>query len=195
MSTFKYKIIALCGFKGCGKDFVANYIHDTCSFEHLKISTKLKDATRLLFDITDDQIEGNKKECIDERWNITPRQMMQFMGTEMFQFKIQELIPECDRNFWIKSFTNAVKANKNKNIVVSDMRFPHEYEYIKKHLITHELIVIRINNNSKKNIYDAEDIHVSETEYRQIPIDFQLTNKMTDDIKSPLNTILNILAC
>jgi hypothetical protein len=185
----------LCGFKGCGKDFVANYIHDTCSFEHLKISTKLKDATRLLFDITDDQIEGNKKECIDERWNITPRQMMQFMGTEMFQFKIQELIPECDRNFWIKSFTNAVKANKNKNIVISDMRFPNEYEYIKKHLITHELIVIRINNNSKKNIYDAKDIHVSETEYRQIPIDFQLTNKMTDDIKSPLNTILNILAC
>lgn len=195
MSTFKYKIIALCGFKGCGKDFVANYIHDTCSFEHLKISTKLKDATRLLFDITDDQIEGNKKECIDERWNITPRQMMQFMGTEMFQFKIQELIPECDRNFWIKSFANAVKANKNKNIVVSDMRFSHEYEYIKKHLRTHELIVIRINNNSKKNIYDAEDIHVSETEYRQIPIDFQLTNNMTDDIKSPLNTILNILAC
>ena len=195
MSSFKYKIIALCGFKGCGKDFVANYIHDTCSFEHLKISTKLKEATRLLFDINDDQIEGNKKECIDERWNITPRQMMQFMGTEMFQFKIQELIPECERNFWIKSFTNTVKANETKNIVVSDMRFLHEYEYIKKHLLTHELIVIMIYKNSTKNIYNVNDNHISETEYRQIPIDFQLTNNMTDDIKSPLNTILNILAC
>lgn len=193
MSSFKHKIIALCGFKGCGKDFVASYIHETYHFEHLKISTKLKEVTRILFDIDDDQIEGNRKECIDERWNVTPRQMMQFMGTEMFQYKIQELIPECDRNFWIKSFANAVKANKNNNIVVSDMRFLHEYHYLKKHLQTHELIVIRIDS-STKNIYDTKDTHVSETEYKQIPIDFQITNNMTNDIKSCLNTIINIVS-
>lgn len=193
-SNCKNKIIALCGFKGCGKDFVANYLHEAYNFEHLKISTKLKEASKILFDIDDDQIEGNKKEVIDERWNVTPRQMMQFMGTEMFQYKIQELIPGCDRNFWIKSFVNAVKAhkNKNKNIVISDMRFLHEYNYLKNHLQTHDLIVIRIDS-SIINIYDTEDTHVSEKEYKQIPIDFQITNNMTRDIKTSLNTIINVI--
>lgn len=192
--NYKNKIIALCGFKGCGKDFVAKYLRETYNFEHLKISTKLKEISKILFDIDDDQIEGNKKECIDERWNVTPRQIMQFVGTEMFQYKIQELIPECDRNFWIKSFVNHVKSNKNKNknIVVSDMRFLHEYNYLIKHLRTHEMIVIRIDS-STKNIYDTKDTHVSETEYRQIPIDFQITNNMTDDIKSSLDTIINVI--
>lgn len=185
------RIIALCGFKGCGKDFVANYIHETYQFEHLKISSKLKEVTRLLFDIDDEQIEGRKKESIDERWNITPRQMMQFVGTEMFQYKIQELLPQCDRNFWIKSFTNAIKENKNKNIVVSDMRFLHEYDYLTEHLRSHELIVIRIE--SKNHVYDTNDTHESEVEYTKIPVDFQITNNMTNDIKSSLNTIMNVV--
>ncbi len=115
---------------------------------------------------------------------------MQFIGTEMFQYKIQELIPECDRNFWIKSFVNTV--NKNRNIVISDMRFLHEYNYLKKHLLTHELIVIRIENLTK-TIYDAKDTHVSEIEYTKIPIDFNVTNNMTTDIKSSLDTIMNAL--
>ena len=115
--------------------------------------------------------------------------MMQFIGTEMFQYKIQELLPECDRNFWIKSFVNSVKANKNKNIVVSDMRFLHEYDYLKKHLHTHDLIVVRIDSTTK-NIYNTKDTHVSETEYRQIPIDFQITNNMTDDIQSPIINVM-----
>jgi hypothetical protein len=191
-SNFKHKIVALCGLKGCGKDFVANYINMTQNFEHLKISAKLKEISKILFDIDDDQIEGKKKECIDERWNVTPRQMMQFIGTEVFQYKIQELIPECDRNFWIKSFVNTMKVNKNKNVVVSDMRFLHEYDYINKHLHTHELIIIRIDS-STQNIYDTNDTHVSETEYKQIPVDYQITNTMTKNIEQNINTIVNAI--
>ena len=193
MTSFKNKIIALCGFKGCGKDFVANYISETYNYEHLKISTKLKEVSKTLFDINDEQIEGNKKETIDERWNITPRQMLQFVGTDMFQYKLQELIPECERNFWIQAFVNGIKAKNAKDIVISDMRFLHEYIYLKKHLPTYELIVIRIDNSTKINAYNIQDTHISETEYKRIPIDFQITNNMTRDIKHHLNTIINVI--
>lgn len=188
MTECKYTLIALCGFKGCGKDFVAKYIHDTYMFEHLKISTKLKEITKLLFELDDSHVEGNKKECIVDKWNITPRQMMQFLGTEMFQYKIQELLPSSGRYFWIQSFVHSMK-NK-KNIVVSDLRFLHEYDYMKKHLQTHNLIVIRIDN-FMNNIYDTTDTHASEMEYTEIPIDFQVTNNMTGGIKTIIDTIID----
>ena len=119
MTNFKhFKLIAICGFKGSGKDFVANYISQVYNYEHLKISSKLKEATKILFDMSDDQIEGDKKEVIDQRWNVTPREVMQFIGTEVFQYKIQDMIPECKRDFWMKSFVNTIKTqNKGKHFL------------------------------------------------------------------------------
>lgn len=191
MTNFKhFKIIAICGFKGSGKDFVANYISQVYNYEHLKISSKLKEATKLLFDMNDEQIEGDKKELIDERWNVTPRQVMQFIGTEIFQYKIQDLVPECNRDFWIKSFVNTLNTQKKGNVVISDMRFLHEYNYLRKYMPVHDLVVIRIDN-VVDSMYDVEDVHVSETEYKKIPIDFQINNDMTSDIKTTIETIMN----
>lgn len=184
-------IIALCGYKGCGKDYVAKYIQDTYNFEHMKISSKLKEISKVLFDLTDGQIE-NTKEQVDKTWGVTPRQMMQFMGTEMFQYKIQELLPGCERDFWIKSFVNSVKKTKTENIVISDMRFLHEYMYLRKHLKEYNVTVIRIENVAN-NVYDRGDEHASEIEYTHIPVDFQITNNMTPSIRTLTDSIINVI--
>ena len=188
-------IIALCGYKSSGKDYFADHLEKEYNYEHVKVSNKLKSALKILFDFEDEQIDGSKKENIDSRWNITPRQTMQFLGTEVFQYKIQELLPGCDRNFWIKSLVdnvnakNAKNANESTRIVISDIRFEHEYDYLVKYLKNYKVIMVRIENDS---LYKCDE-HCSETEFMNISADFVIHNKLTKEFIININEIMKSL--
>lgn len=169
------KIIMLSGAKRCGKDTVAQFLSSKYGYHHIKITSKLKDCIKLLFDLNDNDLEINKEE-INETWNTTPRKMMQFIGTEMFQYKIQELLPNIGKKFWIKSLLNEtlindLNNNKNYRIVISDLRFKHEWEEIEKRNISN--IHIRITNN---NLNYVKDNHISEKELYEIPYNFEIKN-------------------
>ena len=130
------KIILLSGPKRCGKDTLANYLKDNYNYEHLKITSKLKECIKLFFDLEDYDLE-EIKELTNPEWKTSPRKMMQFIGTEMFQYKIQELLPNVGKKFWIKSLFNntliskLTDTNEDYKIVISDLRFKHELEEIK----------------------------------------------------------------
>jgi hypothetical protein len=165
-----FNIIAISGLKRSGKDILANYICSKYNYEHIKISEKLKDICKILFNFSDEQLEKDIKEDIDPRWGISPRKCMQFIGTEIMQFKVQELLPEINRKFWIKSLLNSL--DPEKKYVISDLRFNHEYEELKK-LNT---LVVKIETGDI-NI----DQHISEQEYKDIPADMILKNDMKTD--------------
>lgn len=172
-----FKIIALCGYKRCGKDTVANYIIDKYHYEHLKISQNLKTICKQLFDLSDQQIECDEKEIIDERWNTTPRKIMQFVGTEMFQYQIQGVLPNIGRSFWIQKTINEMSQNMSlTNFVISDMRFMHEYDSLKRYR-PDDIIVIKINRPIRSCV--LPDQHVSEEEWKQIPVDYIIENNYT----------------
>jgi len=160
-------IIAFTGYKRSGKDTCSNYISQYYNFKHYKISSKLKAVIKLLFNVSDQDLEFNK-ETENSHWKITPRKMMQFVGTEMFQKQIQELIPDIQKNFWINSFESSYLINNNENIVISDLRFIHEYEVLRKY----NIIVIRIENKR----LDTNDDHISENEFLNIPFDYTIKN-------------------
>jgi hypothetical protein len=166
------RIIAVCGHKRCGKDTLAAYISQKYGYEHVKVSNKLKHVMGILFGFTDEQLEGSMKECIDDRWGVSPRQAMQFFGTEVMQFEIQKLLPNVNRNFWIKSLIDE-KLHQPKNYVISDIRFLHEYNELKKY----DLSVIKINRPSAF----TKDMHVSETEFNEIPHDLMIQNEGSMD--------------
>ena len=169
-------IIAVCGYKRSGKDTIAEYLTNNYNYNHYKITDKLRKVVQLLFNLNDNDYEKNKEEN-DDRWDTTPRKMMQFIGTEVFQYKIQELIPNIGRNFWIKSLLSDELLdnikNNNHKIVISDLRFLHEYENLKQLKIP--LVVIKVTNKNIKNI----DNHISETEHLKIPIDYEIENNGT----------------
>ena len=130
------------------------------------------------------------KEDNDDRWDTTPRKMMQFIGTEVFQYKIQELIPNIGRNFWIKSLLSDELLdnikNNNHKIVISDLRFLHEYENLKQ--LNIQLVVLKVTNKNIKNI----DTHISETEHLKIPIDYEIENNGTiEDLYKNINSVFN----
>lgn len=160
------RLIAICGYKRCGKDTLSDYICEKYGHTNVKIAGKLKEIVKIVFGFSAEQVESDLKEEIDDRWGITPRQAMQFIGTEMFQYKLQELLPDIQRKLWIKSITSTV--NNDSKIVISDLRFIHEFTELKKK----GFIVIKVERDD----HAIMDTHPSETEFISIPADITIKN-------------------
>lgn len=164
------RIIGICGYKRSGKDTAAAYLAEAYGYKHVKFSEDLKCMVRMLFDVTHDQVEGSSKDVVDEEWQVTPRQIMQFMGTEVMQYKLQELCPEVGRTFWVKRLFK--KHGSAKLLVISDVRFRHEIDAIRKH--DPLSLIVRIQKAATHA--HAQDTHVSETDCDTLPVDVVLQN-------------------
>ena len=66
-----------------GKDEVARILREEQSFRSHSFALPLKQASQLLFGLTDDQVWNDKyKEQVIPMWDLTPRQIFQRLGTE-----------------------------------------------------------------------------------------------------------------
>lgn len=168
------KIIALCGAKRCGKDTLANYITHKYHYRRIAFADPLKEAVNALFNFTAEQTgNGDVKDTIDEKWGITPRKALQFFGTEVLQYKMQELLPDVERKFLAYSLVSRIKHNPDDLYIISDMRFIHEYEEINKL----GAFIIRLDRPLTAENHNLDvPVHPSEIEYRQIPFDLHINN-------------------
>lgn len=172
-----YNIIAICGAKRSGKDVLAKYLINLYNYEKLSFAEPLKKAVKELFNFNDIQVGideenaiGNEKDIIDDRWGITPRKALQYFGTEIMQYKMNELIPNINRGFFADILLS--KIVENKNYVISDLRFLHEYEKIKGL----NIVIIKV---VRPSLVKIRDIHISENEYEQIPCNIEILNEGT----------------
>lgn len=184
------KVIAICGFKRSGKDTVADYVSKAYQYEKRKIADPLKKVCEYLFDLSYEQTDGNGKEVVDERWGVTPRQIMQFFGTEVMQYRMADLIPSMDRKFWIKRFVNdSAEYCVSKRIVVSDLRFLHEFSHVKEAFGAKTVVFRIINNRVEQN-----DQHESEKEWLSIPADYVINNDgCLEELHSKIDAIMKSL--
>jgi dephospho-CoA kinase len=160
------KIIAITGLKRSGKDTIADYISYKYKYEHMKISSTLKSACEILFGFSLKQMETDEKDVVDKDMGITPRLAMQFFGTEIMQYKIQEIMPGVGRCFWINLLLKNIGSNNDSRIVISDMRFLHEYTRMKE---MHDIFVIKVCRNRQGATQQTQDMHPSELEWQTIP--------------------------
>ena len=94
---------------------------------------------------------------------MTPRKMLQLMGTQGFRRTIHE-------NIWVSSLMREYKNDKQgdlPNWVVTDVRFKNEVEAIEKR----GGIVIRVNRDT-----DSTDEHESETELNNHEFNYVIDN-------------------
>jgi hypothetical protein len=167
------RIIAICGAKRSGKDTVARMI---CELEHeyvhVKFSSALKDVCKVLFGFTDDQLELDLKEDIDPRWGVSPRQMMQYLGTEVMQHELPSAFPQMSlgRTFWIKRTMDAMSPDKK--YVISDLRFLHEESLLRDH----GAYIIKVDRGGA----GVTDNHSSEQEFKDIHEDVFIENNSLD---------------
>lgn len=160
------KLVAICGAKRSGKDTIAGHLVDTRGYRRLAFADPMKHIVGYLFGFSRSQMETDEKDESDARWNISPRQALQFFGTEMMQYKIQELLPDVGRLFWVKRLSAEIE--RDGLYVISDLRFVHEYEELKKE----GAYVIRV----ERPTVEQSDAHASEQDYKNIPADLVLIN-------------------
>jgi len=171
--------IGLLGNKGSGKDTLADYLVKEKNFVKYSFAKPIKDIAKIMFYLDDEQLYDDKKELIDKRWNLSPREIIQKIGTEIGQFMIFDIFPKLKdkisyRCFWLKHFEIFLENNKDKNIVISDVRFIHEVKYLKKLNFN----IIKINRDNLKI-----DNHISENEINNIKdIDYVINNNYTKDV-------------
>ena len=163
-------IIGIIGRRRVGKDTLADYINKNYEYKIKKFAQPMKDALKCLFDLTDQQLEGPEKDEIDIRWGVSPRKMMQFIGTEVLQFKLQELIPDIETKFAVKRMF--IDNNSEDKIVISDVRFEHEVVELRKR----GALLIKIVRNIE---FTDSDNHISESGIDNLYADIVIHNNGT----------------
>ena len=177
--------IGVVGYKQSGKDTIAEYLVRKYKFTKYAFADPIKRTCQEMFGFTDEQCWGKLKEVTDKYWGVKPRKVLQIFGVEITQYYLQREIPELNKigkYFWFHRFLMWYNKNKDKNIVISDVRFPHEVAALRKL----EFKIIKVN---RKNIV-CNDKHISETEIKKIKdFDFLVHN---DGTKSQLHKNISI---
>ena len=130
-------IIGLTGFAGAGKDTAADILVREQGFTKISFASALKDMVACVFRWDRDLLEGSTsasrewREQIDPWWSnrldmpaLTPRYVLQWMGTEVMRNHFHDEI-------WIASIERLLETHTAERIVITDARFPNEFNVIR----------------------------------------------------------------
>lgn len=120
-------LIGLHGKARSGKTTVAMHLVDVYGFSEMSFAYPLKSLVMDLFDMSEDQVyDEDLKEKIDLRYGMSPRRMLQYLGTDVFRL----IYPNIWTDYLIRSYRK--NESKKSKLVVSDVRFKNEKEAIEK---------------------------------------------------------------
>jgi hypothetical protein len=131
-------IVGLVGLIGSGKGTVAETLVKEYDFRQDSFAASLKDACSVMFGWPRYLLEGDTKESrewrevVDPWWseklgmkNLTPRYALQHMGTDVLRTHFNQ-------DIWFLTVENRIRQNPDKNVVISDVRFPNEIKFIQE---------------------------------------------------------------
>ena len=198
-------IIGLIGFISSGKGTVGDLL-ESKGFYKDSFATPLKDACSVMFGWPRELLEGDTevsrswREQQDSFWtekfgySFSPRLALQLMGTEAGRDVFH-------KDIWVISLLN---RSKNKDVVVTDVRFKNEIEYIQNN----GGIVVRIKrgedpewvdsltkiNTQDKRIEYMEKFSIHQSEWDWVGCDFnyEIANNGTiEDLGNKVDSVLH----
>jgi hypothetical protein len=195
-------LIGLNGISGSGKDTVAD-IYESYGYIRLSFAEHLKKVCCIVFGWDENDITGKNqtsrqwREEVDHWWSfrlgrqITPRQILQEIGTNVFR-------DHFDENIWLYSISRKIEKYliEDKNVIITDVRFANESDMIK----CYNGIIIHIDRpNDKEWLNDAKIMNyndfkqkwknVHESDYFSVNIEYDkiiLNQGSIDDLKSKI---------
>lgn len=144
-------IIGFMGKARSGKDTSADYFCEKYNTTKIAFADSLKKRAMQEFGLTYDQCYGTEKEVVIDKYNKSPREILQLMGTEWYRSIYED--------FWVECVFKKIRNEMiriTSGIVISDVRFPNEVELINR--LGGKVIEIRRNQEEIKH-----NIHTSET--------------------------------
>ena len=144
-------IIGMIGKAGSGKDTVADYIVKKYEYKKTSFATPLKIIVSLIsgwsYDFVDGKEDRQSRETLKHyKYDMTCREMMQYIGTDLFRKQFNE-------NIWVNTARNYIN-NHSENIIVTDCRFENEINLIKE--MGGKIIIIKRDNINNVNKHESE---------------------------------------
>lgn len=136
------QLIGIQGHAGAGKDSIATYLHAFYKDVYIEhFADPLKACASAAFGIpVEDFSDPTLKNNPNSYWGVSPRQIAQFLGTEIFRETIGKLIPTSQNTFWIDRLTGKLSGqlllggegeyDDGDTVITADVRFQNEVDYI-----------------------------------------------------------------
>lgn len=184
-------LIGFSGKKGSGKSYFADYLVNHKLFIKLSFASPLKEITKILFTLSDEDVKDPiKKELINPKFNASPRELMQWLGTDIMREEFNKKF-NYSGSIWIDSVKDKVKTllDNNKDVVIDDVRFQNEVDMI------HSLggIVINLRNDLDNTLNNSTSTHSSENQ--KLTFNYEFVNDKsysnTYDIYLNLDLLIN----
>ena len=186
-----FMLIGFSGKKGSGKSYFADYLVNNKLFIKLSFASPLKEITKILFNLSDEDVKDPiKKELINPKFNASPRELMQWLGTDIMREEFNKKF-NYSGSIWIDSVKDNVKTliDNNKDVVIDDVRFQNEVDMI------HSLggIVINLHNDLDNTLNNSTSTHSSENQ--KLTFNYEFVNDKsysnTYDIYLNLDLLFN----
>ena len=125
-------LIGLTGKARSGKDTVADYLKKHYRFQTTAFAAPLKAGCKAMFGLSDAQVHGDLKEVVIPAYGCSPRQLMQWAGTEFGRNIVHPRIWLMQvENTW-HSMLDAAHETLHSGLVVTDARFENETDMIRE---------------------------------------------------------------
>ena len=178
------KLIGITGKARSGKDSAARYLWTQYGFTRIALADPLKAAAQAMFGLSDRQAwDDELKEVEIPFWGMTPRRMLQLLGTDASK-------PIFGNDIWVKRWLITYDLlNDTDDIVVPDVRVDIEADAIR----SRGGIIIEVRRDVA-GLPGAAGAHVSEGGL-SAPADFVIHNNGTlEELYAALDTIVGGLA-
>jgi len=133
------KLVGICGKAGSGKDTIGDYLIKNYGFKKIALADPIKRLVKDVFALDDHTVYDRvAREQPLKNWpNWTVRKLLQFIGTELFRENIDDAI-------WVKSLWYKIQNDPKNRYVISDIRFPNELKFFKKHAKKSEFLCVKV---------------------------------------------------
>lgn len=175
---FKSTILAFNGEVGSGKDTAASFLPYTHRFG---FADPLKEMARIGFGFTQKQLHDPvEKEIVDPRWGASPRQILQWLGTDVLRARWSDFFT---RNMGIRVDNAMKESSRPVLVVITDCRFPNEAEFVR---FKSGQVIKVIREGGKRT---AHHEHASEQGLPKEFVDYVIQNPSEYKVKENAKTL------
>ena len=128
------RIIGLGHKKGSGKDATADILEQVAMSKGQKVirlafADTLKAVVGILFGLSSEQLTTQEgKATVDPFWGVTPRQMLQWVGTDCCR---NVLHPKIWITILLRNLQQSIELDQDTLVLITDVRFPDEADAIR----------------------------------------------------------------
>lgn len=174
----KYTGFSISGVIGSGKTSISNILVKN-EYKQYAFAGAVKDISAYLFNLDRQMLEGDTSESrilreqIIPNTNITPRNILQKVGTEVFR--------EFDPDIWL----NVIRREMDGKVIITDARFLNELNFARDNNIK-TIRVIRPSLKINENQHISETEHTLFRDYDYIIINDGTLNDLEEKVKAIL---------